>query len=301
VTTIMLTGGNGQLGWELHKILGDYGRIIAFDHFSLDLTDHKKLRSTIQELKPDLIINSAAYTNVKLAENNRQEARLINSIAPEIMAEEAKKYGAFLIHYSTDYVFDGRRENPYQEQDETNPLNEYGMSKLIGEDAIRNMDVPHFIFRTSWVYSIRGNNFLLSIVRLLKEEKQLDVVNDQFGSPTWCHDIADITDLIFSQVRTPSGIDIELLKDKSGTYHLTSKGIITWFDYARKILAYMNEHSLISTQPIIHSISSSAYDSKIKRPKYSVLCTNKIEQTFDLICPEWDYSLNLCMNELFNQ
>ena len=190
---ILLTGKNGQVGWELQRALAPLGEVTACDREQLDLSDISQIRAKIRELRPQLIVNAAAYTAVDRAESEPEIAMQINATAPAAMAEAAKEVGALLIHYSTDYVFDGTSREPYTEDHATNPLNVYGKTKLAGEEAIRSSDASYLIFRTSWVYGARGKNFLLTILRLARERSELTIVNDQIGAPTWSRDIAEAT------------------------------------------------------------------------------------------------------------
>ncbi len=297
MTTILLTGKNGQLGWELQRTLSSLGHVVAFDRATLDLADHKNLRATIQEIKPDLIVNAAAYTAVDKAETERKLATSINTHAPEIMAEEAKKLGSALIHYSTDYVFDGTKQTAYVETDRTNPQNVYGETKLNGELAIQSYDIPHYIFRTSWVYAARGHNFLLSMLRLMQERDSLNIVDDQFGSPTWSRDISSITSYILAQSLDNKGLELGIMKETSGLYHLTSRGRTSWCDFARQILAkcssQQKEHSFQ-----ISGIPSSEYPAPAKRPMNSKLSTLKLNNSFGIICPHWTESLELCIQDV---
>ena len=183
---ILLLGKNGQVGWELQRTLAPLGGVIAIDKEELDLTKVHAIRSTVRSINPDLIVNAAAYTAVDSAEDEAELAMAINGIAPGILAEEADRCHAALIHYSTDYVFDGKKNYPYTEEDKPNPLNTYGNTKLAGDRAIHESGVPHLVFRTSWVYGLRGSNFLLTILRRIREKEILQVVNDQYGAPTWC-------------------------------------------------------------------------------------------------------------------
>ena len=196
---ILLLGKNGQVGWELHRTLSPLGEVIATDRRDLDITDFHRVRETIHTIRPRVIVNATAYTAVDRAEDEPELAMLINGTAPGVLAEEAKKCGALLVHYSTDYVFDGTKKEPYTEEDTPNPLNVYGRTKLKGEEAIQSVDGNYLIFRTSWVYGERGHNFYLTIRRLAKEKEEISVVDDQIGAPTWCRTIAENTTFILAQ------------------------------------------------------------------------------------------------------
>ena len=297
MTTIFLTGKDGQLGWELLRTLSTVGKVVAFDRASLDLSDHALLRATIHKVKPDLIVNAAAYTAVDKAEKEQDTAISINATAPGIMAEEAKSIGAALIHYSTDYVFDGSQETPYLETDRTNPINRYGESKLMGEQTIQEQDIPYLIFRTSWVYSHRGNNFLITMLKLMQERDSLNIVNDQFGSPTLSRSIAEVSGQILSKYFTPD-LDLNNLKKQSGVYNLTSSGKTSWYEFAMEIREMAAKKFSIPVSLLLEGIPSDQYPVPAKRPKYSQLSLDKITDTFGVVCPDWKESLALCMESV---
>src|ERR1700734_2146210 len=239
---ILLTGKNGQVGEELERLLPQVGKVIAVGRQDLDLSNPEDIRRTIRAIQPNLIVNAAAYTAVDQAEKEETGVSEINSNAPAIMAEEAKKIGASLVHYSTDYVFDGLKGNPYVEDDATNPINVYGMTKLADERAIQASGVSHLIFRTSWVYATRGRNFLLTILRLATQREELRIVWDQVGAPTWSHEIADATTKILSQLcRGESGQGS--LSAASGTYHMTAGGVTNWHEFTTAILEEASHES----------------------------------------------------------
>ena len=298
MTTIMLTGKNGQLGWELQRTLPTLATVVAFDRHTLDLSDHKLLRNTIRDIKPDLIVNAAAYTAVDQAEKEEDLAIAINANAPEIMAEEAKNLGAALIHYSTDYVFDGNKKEAYIESNIPNPNNIYGKSKLMGEQAIKSIDIPHYIFRTSWVYAARGQNFLLTMLRLMQERESLNIVDDQFGSPTWSRSIAEITGQFISHTNDRTGLDINTMKKLSGIYHLTSSSRTSWCDFAKEIRHQVSDRNIIKDSFHIQGIPTSQYPAPAKRPVNSELSTSKLSETFGVVCPDWKESLNLCIQDI---
>jgi len=233
--TILLTGKTGQLGSELNRSLRRLGEVIAPDRSELDLRDPGKIRRVMRDAKPQLVVNAAAYTAVDAAETDEADALAINAEAPKMFALEAKTLGALLIHFSTDYVFDGSKKTPYAESDSPNPLNAYGRTKLAGEEAIRNSGAAHLIFRTSWIYATQGRNFLLTILRLATEREELKIVEDQIGSPTSATDLAEATTAVLNgMVATTDG---QLIPPKlTGTYHMTAAGETTWYDFAKAIL-----------------------------------------------------------------
>jgi dTDP-4-dehydrorhamnose reductase len=290
---ILVTGVNGQVGWELRKSLMTLGEVIPASReggsgiLKLDLTQPAMLRSVIRDLKPQWIVNAAAYTAVDQAEQEPDVAMAVNGIAPGIMAEEAKRLGAIVIHYSTDYVFDGLKGLPYVETDETNPLNEYGRSKLAGERAIQAVDGPHLILRTSWVYSLRGKNFLLTMLRLAREQEALNIVADQVGSPTWSQTIAQSTAQIMAQGR-------ESVEKKSGLYHLTSVGETSWYGFAQRIFELTEGLETRSLKTVL-PIESAFYPSSVKRPNDSRLNIGALMRSFELQMPEWDVALSVVL------
>ncbi len=226
---IVLLGSTGQIGWELHRSLTTVGQVIPLNREAADLSKPEMVVQEIRKHKPHIIVNAAAYTAVDAAETESEKAMTINAKAPGMLAEEAKRLGALLVHYSTDYVFDGNNTSPYREEDPTNPLNSYGKSKLEGEKAIQAPAGKHLIFRTSWVYGMRGQNFLLTMLRLGKERDELKVVDDQIGAPTWCRHIAEATSQILAQK------DLLDQKALTGIYHMTSSGSTSWHGFATAI------------------------------------------------------------------
>ncbi|WP_372521485.1 dTDP-4-dehydrorhamnose reductase [Sulfuricaulis sp.] len=292
---ILLTGKNGQVGWELQRTLAPLGDVVAVGHQEMDLADPDSVRRMIREVRPHLIVNAGAYTAVDKAESEPNLAMAINGVAPGIMAEEAKRLNAAIIYYSTDYVFDGTKKLPYIEDDAPNPLNVYGQTKLAGERAIQATGVPHLILRTSWVYGARGRNFLLTIRRLARERSELKIVDDQVGAPTWCRMLAEVTSQMLSQhyssvSRPPSIADI------SGLYHVVCGGHTSWYGFARKILEAVSGHAS-HAMPELKPISTTEYPTPAKRPLNSKLSTEKLQRMCGLIVPAWEESLILCMNE----
>ena len=293
---ILLTGRNGQVGYELRRSLALLGEVIAPERQQLDLVNPDSIRSCIQSIKPDLIVNAAAHTAVDKAEQERDLAMAINATAPRVMAEEAECLGAALIHYSTDYVFDGSKGDgskgqPYLEDDAACPINVYGETKWAGEEAIRAVAGRHLILRTSWVYGMRGNNFLLSILRLARQREELGIVDDQIGSPTWSRMIAETTACIVAQQLAAAD---SLFEGSSGTYHLTSSGQTSWYGFARALLECdPNKSEQVLKQ--LKAITSADYPTPAARPKYSVLDVSKLQKQFNLKMPAWDESLRLAM------
>ena len=290
MTRILLTGKSGQVGYELERSLQGLGEIIAVDRSQMDLSNLDNIRQVIREVRPDLIINPAAYTAVDKAENEPELAMLVNAHAPAVMAAEAKKLGAVMIHYSTDYVFDGTKTSPYVEEDPTCPINVYGRTKLAGEQAIQAAGIPHLILRTSWVYGTRGKNFLMTVKRLAQERDELRIVADQHGAPTWCRTIADTTAHIIAQSKGV-GLGDEWWKARSGVYHLTAQGQTTWHGFTAAVVA----HQSVERKPALTPISTDEYPLPAARPANSVLSSARlIEQFCDL--PTWDAALRLCMD-----
>jgi dTDP-4-dehydrorhamnose reductase len=295
VRKILLTGKNGQVGWELRRTLGPLGDVVAVGHEEMDLADPDSIRRTIREVRPHLIVNAGAYTAVDKAESEPDLAMAINGVAPGIMAEEAKRLNAAIVHYSTDYVFDGTKKHPYTEDDAPNPLNVYGQTKLAGERAIQASGVPHLILRTSWVYGARGKNFLVTILRLARERSELKIVDDQIGAPTWCRMLAEVTSQMLSQ-HYPSVARPSSIADISGLYHVVCGGHTSWYGLARKILEVVSSHAS-HAMPELKPIPTTEYPTPAKRPLNSRLSTEKLKRMCGLIVPAWEESLILCMNE----
>lgn len=290
---ILITGKDGQLGWEMQRTLALLGKIVIFDRHELDLSNARQIRHVMQDVKPDIIVNAAAYTAVDKAETDCDAAHAINSTAPGVMAEEAKKLDALLVHYSTDYIFDGTASIPYVETDVPNPLNAYGQTKLLGEQAIQSVGGKHLILRTSWVYGARGKNFLLTILRLAKERDSLKIVSDQQGAPTWSRMIAQATAaVLFSACQSE--------KDQNlwGVYHMTAAGSTSWFGFAKAILEQYASRCAPFNVPQLCEITTAEYPLPAKRPLFSNLSNEKLRRTFGLEMPAWQGSLELCMDEL---
>lgn len=288
MTRILITGKTGQVGYELERSLQGLGEIIAVDRSQMDLADLDQVRDVIRRIKPTLIVNPAAYTAVDKAESEVELAMRINGEAPGVMAEEAGKLGAAMIHYSTDYVFDGTKATPYTEVDPTCPINVYGRSKLAGEQAIAATGIAHLILRTSWVYSMHGKNFLLTMRRLAQERDTLSVVSDQHGAPTWSRTIADTTAHIIAQslaAQNPRA----WLQQRAGIYNLSAQGQTTWFGFAEAIMA----HASVAKKPQLQAILAQDYPVPARRPVNSVLSSQHLMDTFCTL-PQWDEALRLC-------
>ena len=297
---ILLLGKNGQVGWELQRSLAPLGDLIALDRHSTqhcgDLSNLAGLADTLRAIKPDVIVNAAAHTAVDKAESEPELARTLNALAPEVLAAEAAKLGAWLVHYSTDYVFDGNGDTPWVETDATGPLSVYGASKLEGEQLIARHNPRHLIFRTSWVYGARGGNFAKTMLRLGQERDKLTVINDQFGAPTGADLIADVTAHAIrqvTQVATNSNA-------AAGIYHLVARGTTTWFDYAKHVLAQVEQ-----AQPAIKikatevlPVPTSAFPTPARRPHNSRLDTQKLQTTFELTLPPWQSGVNRMLHEI---
>ncbi len=297
---ILLLGKHGQVGWELQRALAPLGDLTALDRHSSgglcgDLTDLQGLADTIGKLKPDVIVNAAAHTAVDKAESEPELARLINAQACGVLAQTAAGIGAWLVHYSTDYVFDGRGDRPRTEMDETGPLGVYGNTKLAGERQIQQSGCQHLIFRTSWVYAARGQNFAKTMLRLAQERDSLNVINDQIGAPTGAELIADVSAHAIRQALHQPEV--------SGLYHLAAKGETSWHDYARLVLEFAADHGVALTVQAadIGAIPTSAYPTPAKRPHNSRLSTEKLEQTFALTLPSWQAGVIRMLTEILGK
>ena len=283
---ILLTGATGQIGSELASLLAAH-EVVAPSQAELDLASAERIRDVVRSVGPHLIVNPAAYTAVDRAEQEPDLARRINALAPAVLAEEARRLGAPLIHFSTDYVFDGSGSAPYSEDDAPNPLNVYGATKLEGEQAVRASGCIHVILRTSWVYSRSGRNFLLTIERLARERPKLTIVADQHGTPNWSRVLAVAAAKIAQQPRTD-------LEAKSGLYHLSSKGQTTWYGFARAIVSSMR----LAAPPDVVPIPTADYPTPARRPAYTVLSTSRLRDTFGMELPHWEAALASCQAEV---
>ena len=279
--TILVTGTGGQLGFELARLLAHRGDVVATDRARLDLADPDAVVAAVRGAAPDLIVNAGAYTAVDQAEKEAVQAGAVNARAPGILAEEAKRAGAVLIHFSTDYVFDGTRTTPYPEDAPTGPLGVYGATKLAGERAIAAVGGHAVVFRTGWVYSLRGKNFLLTVRRLAAERDEIRIVADQTGVPNWSRTLAEAV------ARAVDG-GLPALADRAGLYHLSSKGNATWFDFARAIVGD-------AAKPRVVPIATADYPLPARRPAYAVLDTTRFEAAFGFALPDWRDAFARCL------
>ena len=303
---ILLTGKNGQVGAELAALLPHLAEVTAFDRHQLDLSKPDQIRQAIRNTRPHVIVNAAAHTFVDQAESQESEVHVINADAPAIMAEEAKRIGAALVHYSTDYIFDGSKNLPYDETDPPKPINVYGKTKLAGEQAIRDAGLPYLIFRTAWVYGTRGRNFLLTILRLATEREELRIVNDQFGAPTWSREIAKASARILAQLFEQGQ---EAFSRSSGIYHMTATGETSWFEFGKAILEEASRisqnvswfaeatggHPLVAR--LVTPVTTEEYPTLARRPAYSVLSNSRLKHMFDSELPHWRTQLHLVFAE----
>jgi dTDP-4-dehydrorhamnose reductase len=287
---ILLLGPDGQVGWELQRSLAPLGEIRILGRAQVDLEKPNLLRACVQECAPDVIVNAAAYTAVDRAESEPDVAMRVNGDAVRVLAEEAEKSGALLVHYSTDYVFDGTSAGPYSEEDEPNPLSVYGRTKLYGERAIQATGCKHLIFRTSWIYGLHGGNFAKTMLRLAKEREELKVVDDQVGAPTSAELIADVTALCLGFVTRR--LQQETFK-AYGIYHVTASGHTSWHGYAKFLVETAVALGTQLRLPVenIYPISSLEYPSQAKRPGNSRLATDKLKAVFALDMPHWQTDL----------
>ena len=293
---ILLFGKTGQVGWELQRALAPIGNVIALDvHSEMycgDFSDPKGVAETVRRIKPDVIVNAAAHTAVDKAESERDFAQLLNATSVEAIAKAAADINAWLIHYSTDYVFPGTGDTPWSEVDETAPLNIYGETKLAGEKAIQAYCPNHLIFRTSWVYASKGNNFAKTMLRLAKERQELSVINDQFGAPTGAELLADCT---------AHAIRTALVKpDVAGLYHLVASGTTTWYDYANLVFEEARAAGIKLAIEKLNAVGTNAYPTAARRPLNSRLNTTKFQQNFDLVLPTWEVGVKRMLVELFS-
>ena len=282
---ILVLGRSGQVGTALTQSLQGLGELIALDRAQLDLTNPDAIRTTLREIQPQIVINAAAYTAVDAAESDQAMAFQINAVAPRVMAEESERLGAALIHYSTDYVFDGGKQGAWMEDDATAPLSVYGHSKLAGEQAITDVGGTHLILRTSWVYGLHGKNFLLTMLKLAESRDSLAIVDDQIGAPTWALTIADATSAIIRDAGEPAQ-----LAALSGIYHLCAGGHTSWFGFAQAIFS----HASVQRKPQLRPITTAEYPTPAQRPHNSILNTDKFRRSFGDL-PTWDDALQTCL------
>lgn len=292
---IMLTGASGQVGWELARSLLPIGKVIALNRDQCDLARPETLPSIVEDVNPDVIINAAAYTTVDKAEDEEGIASLINCTSVGVLSEEAKKRNALFVHYSTDYVFDGTKQTPYTEEDRTNPVNAYGRSKLAGEVAVQQTGCDYLIVRTAWVFSAHGKNFLTNILRLTQERSELNIVSDQTGDPTWARFVAEAT----AHCVKSSLLSMKEQNFQSQIYNLTSDGNVSWYDFAKCIVASFYNHSNKGkSRCSISPIKTDEYKTRAKRPGNSCLSTKKIEKDFNLVMPSWEQTVQMCIEEV---
>jgi dTDP-4-dehydrorhamnose reductase len=282
------------VGWELRHKLACLGQVTAIEYPEIDFFKPDSIRTAVRAAEPTVIINAAAYTAVDKAESEPDLAMAINGIAPGVIAEEAKRLGSLLVHYSTDYVFDGAKQGPYVETDAPNPINVYGKTKLGGDQAIQSVGGDYLILRTSWVYGARGSNFLLTMLRLAQERTELQIVDDQIGAPTSSECIAQATANILAQLLAPSCFGLD---GRSGIYNLTTTGETSWFMFAKALLTKSSE-TFGFTVPNLIPIKTSEYPRPAKRPVNSRLSCQSLEQTFGVTLPHWEHALSLVLDTL---
>lgn len=301
---LLVTGCNGQVGWHLQRTLVPMGEVLAIDIEQVDLTDLNAVGKTVRDFAPDVIVNAAAYTAVDKAESEPDLARAINVAAPGKLAEECARTGALMIHYSTDYVYDGNKADPYSEDDATGPLSVYGKTKLAGDQAIIGSGCAFIILRTTWVYDIRGKNFLRTIIRLAKEREELRVVGDQYGAPTWARMLAESTALIVARAAERKATTKEWPR---GLFHLTAGGRTSWAGFTRAILEDYDEMvnwpadtgefggELMAKRVV--EITTDQYKTAAKRPQNSVLSNARINAEFGIQLPDWRLQLQLALQD----
>ena len=296
---ILLFGKSGQVGWELQRSLAPLGEVIALDHDSSPLcgsfTDLSGLAQTIRTVAPDVIVNAAAHTAVDKAESEPELARTLNALAPGVLADEAQKLNAWLVHYSTDYVFDGSGDTPRRESDPTGPLSVYGRTKLEGEQAVARCS-RHLIFRTSWVFAARGANFAKTMLRLASERESLSVIADQIGAPTGAELLADVTAHALRTVRSRP----DDFADLAGVYHLVAGGETSWHGFACHVLEYARSRGqrLKVAPDAVHTIATADYPTPAQRPKNSRLDTTRLRETFGLHLPDWKIAVDRMLDEI---
>ena len=287
---ILVTGADGQVGWELRRSLGSLGQVTALDREAFDLTQPDRMRQVVRDLRPAVLVNAAAYTAVDRAESEPRLALDINGVAPGVMAEEMTRLGGLMVHYSTDYVFDGAGQRPWTEDDTPNPLGVYGRSKLAGEQAVATAGATHVVIRTSWVYGRRGSNFVRTVIRLALERDELRIVADQTGVPTWCRDLADWTAMIVARLSPSTAAS----PDERGIFHLVSAGTTTWHGLAEAVVRLAPELAH-RRHVVVVPIGTEDYPLPAKRPAWSVLGCHRAERVFGIRPAHWEQALTRCL------
>jgi dTDP-4-dehydrorhamnose reductase len=286
---ILLTGATGQIGWELRRTLAPLGEIVAPGRSELDLSRPDSIGEIVHRLRPAIIVNAAAYTAVDRAESEPELAMTVNAEAPRALARAARDLGALMVHFSTDYVFDGRKPTPYTEDDEPASLNAYGRSKLAGDRAVQEECERHLIFRTSWIYGNRGNNFLRTIQKLAQEQKEIRVVDDQFGAPTWSREVAETVTAVLAKAMTAGGLNHAYLRERRGLYHLTASGSANWYEFAQQIV------DRLQLQTRIVPVGLTTMCQTVSRPLNSRLDCAKGEEQFGIDMASWREGLGMCL------
>lgn len=296
---LLVTGANGQVGWELARALMPLGDVVALDRSRCDLARPETLAAIVADLAPDVVVNAAAYTAVDRAESEEALATTVNGTAPGELARAAKAAGAVLVHYSTDYVFDGTNASPYDEDDTVAPVNAYGRSKLAGETAIRASGCDHLILRTTWVFASRGGNFVRTMLRLGAERDTLRVVADQVGAPTWARNIADATALIVAQAQA----ERQRAEFTSSVFNLASRGATSWHGFAEAIFAAARARLPDGSVKVrtVEPIPSTDYPTPAARPANSCLAPGRLQARFGIVMPRWEDALDRCLDEIIGQ
>ena len=294
---LLITGANGQIGWELSRRLAPLGDVIALDRNQLDLARPDRIGGVVRGIAPAVILNAAAYTAVDKAEDEEVLALTVNGAAVSVLAEEARRGRALFVHYSTDYIFDGTKQAPYVEEDLPRPINSYGRSKLAGEAAIQQVGGAYLILRTSWVHAARRHNFLRTVLRLARDRAELQIVADQFGSPTRAGNVAEATGRILRQALAERSDN----SFASGIFHLTDSGSTTWHGFARAILNEAARVSLLQHLPSLCAISSDDYPTRAARPRNSRLAGDRLRKRFGIAPPDWKEGVVRCVGEIKKQ
>ena len=287
---ILLLGNTGQLGWELQRTLATLGPVRGLDYPEIDLTDEGSVPALLRDLRPEVVVNAAAYTAVDRAESERETAFALNASAPRLLAEEAARVGALLIHYSTDYVFDGMKGAPYTEEDSPAPLNVYGESKLAGEKAVLEAGGAALVFRTAWVYSLRRPSFVTKVLNWAQKNPRLRIVDDQVSNPTWARALAEVTAQVLAQALA-SGDAYAWVRERAGLYHLAGSGYASRLAWAREIISLGG----LENPPLVEAAKSAEFPTPAQRPLFSALDCSKFEATFGLSLPPWREALRLAM------